>query len=411
MKDRLVSAIGALLAVVVVYALFFKPPNEPAVTRPLSTEPGPHGYLGLWTWLERSGIAVRSFRRRLTDLESADRARSGNILITTMPYRISLRTGEFVTLQRWVREGNTLLILAALDDTPEWSATSAGTTFLRDLNGLTGLSFGVHREVAARGRLPVPANTRLALEPIGEHPLMAGVATLEAHSDGESELWEPSDAGQQLVLALAQESAVGLDALWELPRGAGQIILAASGTLLENANIGTGDARKFVANLVRYHLGPEGAVIFDDMHQGLSELYDPAAFFADPRLHETLLIMLAAWLVYVLGAGGRLAPPLEPRTPPRQADFLTAAGGFLARRLDRREAALEMFDEWFAELRRARGMPATAGPPWHEIAATPALPAKTREMLRASYERVQSGGAVDLVKLHNQLREAREAIG
>ena len=95
---------------------------------------------------------------------------------------------------------------------------------------------------------------------------------------------------------------------------------------------------------------------------------------------------------------------------PRQADFLAAAGGFMARRLDRRDAALLLLEDWFEEVRRRRGAEG-AVPPWQEIEATPTLARPLYEELRESYERLQSRRTVDLVRLHNVLKAAREAIG
>ena len=65
MKDRLVTLLGALLALAVVYALFFQRGREPPSTRPLSIEVGRNGYRALWNWLERAaaeyGLAVSDF--------------------------------------------------------------------------------------------------------------------------------------------------------------------------------------------------------------------------------------------------------------------------------------------------------------------------------------------------------------
>ena len=146
------------------------------------------------------------------------------------------------------------------------------------------------------------------------------------------------------------------------------------------------------------------------MHQGLSVLYDAAALVRDPRLKYTTLFLLAAWLIYLLGASNRLAAPSLLAKVPRQADFLAAAGGFMARRLDRCDAGLMLFEDWFAEVRRRRGVEGSA-PPWAEIEATPALGRSVCGELRESYERLQAGRAVDLVRLHNILQAAREAIG
>ena len=49
-------------------------------------------------------------------------AASGNILLTTMPHSFGLRQNEIAALRGWIRRGNTLLVAAALNDSPEWLA-------------------------------------------------------------------------------------------------------------------------------------------------------------------------------------------------------------------------------------------------------------------------------------------------
>jgi hypothetical protein len=427
MRDRLVTLLGALLALAVVYALFFQRPGEPPVTKPLSTEAGRNGYLALWTWLEREHVRVVSLRDRYSTLrEHASLPRRGNVLVVTMPFRTPLRQSEIVQFQAWLLDGNTVLVLAALDDSPEWLPLADQTDFRKDLAALTGLRFTTpSEEAAARAaaarqpaprrlpvRPPIEARTAIEIEPAVEHPLLAGVTALRGYSDDGSEVWsayKPDASG--LVLRLATESSSGNDALWERPYGSGgKILVAASGSLLANRNIGEGGARELVRNLLRYRLGEGGAVIFDDMHQGLSSLYDAAALLRDPRLRYTIWFVLAAWLVYVLGASNRLAPPRAPRSVPRQGDFVAAAGGFMARRLERGATGRLLLDEWLDEVRRARGLP-RGTPVWAELERTPTLARGVYEELHGYERTLAGGGVVDLVRLHNTLMKAREAIG
>jgi hypothetical protein len=445
MKDRLITLLGALLALGLVYALFFQRPGGPKATQPLSIEAGRNGYLGAWNWLAQQGVPVRSLRERYSTLLDDGSLRSdGNVLIVTMPFRTPLRNTEVPPLQTWIRQGNTLLILAALDDTPEWLPIT-GPEFVTNLVSLTGMRFRTTREAAPGGNErggvdataderpdggadranrtradvspfaftppPIAAQTAIDLQPVAEHPLLEGVESLRGFSDGPSEVWRgtyPDD--DRLALRLAFETSSGLDAMWQLPRGRGQVVVAASGSLLANRNIGEGDARRFVANLVRYHLAPGGAVIFDDMHHGLSSLYDASAFLRDPRLRHTIWFVLAAWLIYILGSSNRLAPPRPARSAPRQGEFLAAAGGFMARRLDQCAAGLLLIDEWLDDVRRARGLPRGA-PVWTELERTPALARGVYEELHGMHRRLARGTAVDLVRLHNALKQAREAIG
>ena len=96
MKDRAVTAVGAIVACLVAYSLFFQSTGGGAVPRPLSIEPGQNGYLALNNWLADEGVRVTSWRERfdlLPDSESG-LAGSGNVLLTTMPHRHSLRDSE-----------------------------------------------------------------------------------------------------------------------------------------------------------------------------------------------------------------------------------------------------------------------------------------------------------------------------
>lgn len=423
MKDRIVTIAGAAVAGLVLYSLFFGTASEPPVTRPLSTEAGRNGYLAVADWLRREGVAVESFQVRFEHLlepESA-LAGAGNILVTTMPHRYPLRRNELQSVRAWVRRGNTLLVLAALDDTPEWTAGSSTLDFPAQIEALTGLGFDVASGSVAKGdedgeaapfSTPIGADSEVVLEPESSHPLLEGVESLGGYSDQPSSLWNirgTGASGSLLLVPLASERSSGLDALWQLPLDSGQIVVAASGTLLENHTVGATDAGRFLENLIEYHLADDGAVIFDDMHQGLTSLYDPDAFYGDPRLHATIFFLIAAWLVYLLGSSNRLAPPRPDRNEPKQATLLEAVGGFMARRVDRRAMGRLMLNEWLAEVAGAR----TAGgiPPWNTLDRLPALTRAIRRELQRAHERLDNDRPVNLTRLHNTLCQARKAVG
>lgn len=416
MKERLTTAAGALLALVALYAVLFHSTAIP-VTRPVTLESGRNGYFAISQWLEAEGFRVVSLRERYDRLIDPDAERTlalgrrGNILITTMPHFLPVRSREHESLKAWLRSGNTLLILAALDDTPEWSSQAGHTRFMQDLQIMAGMRF--EPVEGGSGRSPsVSAGSQLELDPVEGHPLLEGVTTLLGFSDHESALWAPAApfARPGVLLRLAVERSTGADAAWQRPYGNGHIIIVASGTLLTNRVVAQSDAGRFLVNLLLYHVEEGGAVVFDDMHQGLSSIYDAAAFFADPRFHRTLWFLLGAWFVYVLGSSNRFVPPAAERIAPRQRDFIEAVGGFMARRLDARDAAKLLLEDWFDDIKKARGMRGDA-PPWAALEATPALDARTYAELRGAYEALERGSAVDLVKLHNNLRTAREAIG
>src|SRR5690606_12213801 len=421
MKDRLITAAGAIVALMILYTMLFQPDERP-VSRPVSTETGRNGYAAVSRWLESSGFRVVSLRDRydtLISLESdrvLDLPRRGNLLITTMPHLLPVRSREHDSLKAWIRSGNALLIFAALDDTPEWTPANASRNFLQDLQIMTGFTFSPQGErprgALALRRAPIPAGSTVELDPVDGHPLMRGVERLRGYSDSESALWRPvlPESQPPLLLRLATGRSSGLDAAWERRLGNGHIIVVASGAILTNHMVAESDAGRFLANAVRHHVRGDGAVIFDDMHQGLSVIYDASALFGDPRLHRSLWFLIGAWFVYVVGSSNRLAPPVSRRSGPRQRDFLEAIGGFMARRLNARDAGMMMFRAWFEDVKHARGLRGDEAP-WDALRATPTLDRATYERLRRYHDALSAGKAVDLVRLHNALRKAREAIG
>ena len=125
MKERLVTLGLALCALALFYALFLpKPvPADKLPAMPLSTEAGPSGYLAVWRWLKAGRIPVLALHERYDRL-NADSARfssAGNLLLTTLPHKLPVRPGEATELDAWVERGNTLVVMAALDDTPLWA--------------------------------------------------------------------------------------------------------------------------------------------------------------------------------------------------------------------------------------------------------------------------------------------------
>jgi hypothetical protein len=71
-------------------------------------------------------------------------------------------------------------------------------------------------------------------------------------------------------------------------------------------------------------------------------LYDPEAFFADDRLHNSLLFIGAFWLIYALGRSPRLAPVKKRPVKPATRDFIEAMAGFFTRRIKPATIAYEL---------------------------------------------------------------------
>jgi len=146
-KDRLLTLALAIGAFALFYALMMPKPSAPQekVTRPITTEKGPNGYLGMMRWLTAEGVEPLSLRQRYGDLAQLTAAApTGNLLISTAPHVYPIRDSETGPLRDWISAGNTLLVVAGLSDTPEWSiGEGADPGLMLHLRAMTGLEFSV----------------------------------------------------------------------------------------------------------------------------------------------------------------------------------------------------------------------------------------------------------------------------
>jgi hypothetical protein len=427
-KDRLITlllALGALAAFYVVLAPKPAPPQE-RVTRPITTEAGPNGYLALQRWLAQEGVPVVSLRERYGALATlAPGAPKGNVLITTTPHVYPLRKSEGAPLQNWIEAGNTLVVLAGLSDTPDWSmGEGQDAEFMEHMKTMTSLSFeqitpdvaaaksGKEDETTARDALR--ALTRLS-EPVrtlsspnGEHPLLEGVQSVLAVSEFPSAQWRAS-SDRSVVLELASTRESRAPALWLLPYGDGQVLVSAYGSIFTNKVLGESDNARLLANIVRSSLAANGRVIIDDAHQGLVSFYDPDKFFGDSRLHRTLLWLLGLWLVFVLGPR-RLRGATAIWNPLDVTSFVRATGGFMARVLRPAAAGQRLFANFFNEIRNRIGLTPDGAPVWDWLAGHSVIAAADLDRLQALHHRVVERRRVDLTELHNLIARVRAQL-
>lgn len=446
MKDRLLTFALAVGAFALFFVLMVYRPSAPQeqVTRPITTEKGPNGYLALMRWLEAIGVRPVSLRERFQQLDHLENVpATGNLLISTAPHRYPLRDSEAGPLRDWISAGNTLLVVAGLSDTPEWSmGMDAG--FMKHMEAMTGLTFaqipdepktppqtpagaanetGADHEVPAAGKKKDEAVTALAnpfqkldqplqfaMVPNGAHPLLSGVHSVGALSEYPTAKWRVSaSAMSDIVLQLASDPEGGQPVLWLVRYGEGQILVSAYGSVFVNKLLGEHDNARLLANIVRTSLGPQGRVVIDDAHQGLVAFYDPAAFYGDKRLHASLWWLVGLWLVFVLGAQ-RLRAHDSRWHPVDITTFVRASGGFLARVLKPATAAQQLFTNFFNEVRRRTGQPVNGAPLWDWLASRGSLADGDLEQLRKLHQRAQRGQRVDLARLQNLLTHLRQQL-
>jgi hypothetical protein len=427
MKERLITLACALGALLLFLALFVHvgAAERPDVTRPTTVERGDNGLAAARAWLAGEHVPTRAVRARFDGaLGAADLTVSGNLLIVSLPVATPFGAEELHSLDNWLQAGNTLLVLAAFEDRPDWATGRIGLD--TDLADLTGLA----REAPRASARPAPparrragqasdlgaaaasASRRLAepqrstLVPNRAHVFLDGVAAAVALSDYPrrpfaSQAWTPGLPHDGFMLCLARARETGAGALWVRPHARGTVIVSGFGSLFSNRALGLADNARLLANIVAASLAPGGTVLFDDEHQGLSDAYDPEKFWRDPRLYATLGVLAALWLTWVLG-GTRLRVPARRSAAPREAQLVRATGVFLARVLSAPAAARRMFEHFFRRLRRhAPRALESAGPPWQLLEHHPRIARADLEQLREWYAAAHSAGRVPLARLHN----------
>ena len=443
MRPRLMTLSSALGALLLFGTLFLRSDSlagRPA-SPPTTVERGGDGLRGAASWLRVEGVRAVSLRERFGSLaQHHELAASGNLLVISLPAAVNFRTNELVALDNWIRNGNTLLVLAALRDRPAWGQFPF--VMSHDLELLTGLSMvpeaarvtpqapreSAPQQSAARqpaARQPAPNEPREAhsarmarltteltrpqrsrLVPNRPHPYFTGVRQAVAFSDYgpfSNTVTIPRDG---FALALAHEDGGGQDAFWVLADGEGTIVVSAFGSLFSNRALGLADNARLLANLVAASVSADGAVVFDDEHQGLTTAYDPATFYRDRRLYGTLAVIATVWLIWVLG-GTQLQVPAVRASAPREAELVRTTGLFLARVLSPAAAARRMLEQFLQRLGcMVARTPATGGQRsdeqlWEWLENNSRLARNDVQQLREWHDAARRERRVPLTRLHN----------
>jgi len=432
MRERLTTLACALGALLLIGTLLLRG-DTLAVRRaspPTTLERSDNGLLGATTWLQSEGVRTLALRERFGALlQQARLPRSGNLFIVSLPVVTGFTSAEALAIDRWVREGNTLLVLAALRDRPGWAQYPF--VMNNDLLLLTDLSFAPtaeqhgERSPAQRPAAAAPADrrerlTRLATElespelgtlvPNRAHPFFSGVTRAEALSDyaplGNS-VTIPRDG---FVLSLAHEKSSAEDAFWVRPLGEGTIIVSGFSSLFSNRALGRADNARLLANLVGASVAADGVVVFDDEHQGLSDSYDPRRFYRDRRLYGTLAVIAVVWLSWVLGAT-QLHTPLARTGAPREAELVRTTGLYLARVLRPAAAARRLLEQFLQRVATATGAgDAEPARLWEWLENHPRLPRGNVQQLREWYVAAGANRDVPLIRLHNLVRHTERQL-
>ncbi len=431
MKDRLTTIAGGLVAFALMVILLAPVERDESgqISQPLSTDRGRAGLQGLKRWLEQGGVGTDVLGRRYTALTSSlGLSQQGNLLIVSLPQQTPSRLDEREALRTWLAQGNHALVLVAASSAPRWTMISEGSStgdFLQSFGFALAMQRENKEEDTEKGdgqeeESIWPPKTDLQAWLAGEpvellprfrHPLTRDVATVSARSVRALDRgWNLSGAtGGRAVLPLLGEVENGA-AFWEARVGSGRMWLSRYSDLFANVGLGEADNARFMANLVASALGPDGRVIFDDMHQGATDLYDARAFFSDPRFRNTMIVLAAFWLLYLGGRSRRLAPAREPVSRYYSADLARAMAGFFVRRLSAVTVARQLFVFFFNDIRGRYGLPANGQPVWSMLSGMSRVSTHDINGLRTHYERAAAGRKPNLAALARLMQRTRKSL-
>jgi hypothetical protein len=449
MRERVIALLLACAALLAFYGLILRPQSsfgpDADAPRPTTTERRGNGYSAAFDWLERSGVRARSLRERYTALADLELPARGNLLLLSLPAVEGFSNEEFAPLDQWVRRGNTLLLVAALVDAPGWAGARQARA-VAEIETLTSLEFETRaarearldetplaervrradarkddaadhkNDKSAAGITAGPSDQRIAGHwlAVGPHALTRGVRRLATESDYSPEDWSLRLPYDSFLLTLARDEKTGEGVMFEQRVGAGRIVLLAGGSPFTNRALGEADNSQLFANIVTTSVAPGGAVLFDDLRQGLSASYDPSRFYSDPRLYKTIAMLLGLWLVWVLGST-RLRAPAIVAHDPSEAALVRRTGGFMARVVAPHHTAVALFENFFAAVARvARGsgrILAEREALWSWLERNAAILPQDLDRLKAWYADAYSERKVPLVQLQNLLDSMGKRLG
>src|ERR1700691_5794504 len=382
--------------------------GAPLFLRAVFSEARPDGYLAAWRWLAAAQVPLGSLRYRYPRLGDAalSGVSEGNVLIMTLPQRLPFQTAEWESLDEWVGRGNTLVVLAGLDDTSRWMEPDADPQLA--LQRISHIRFTAEKAEDDWGLRDLLEPRRIEFVPRGEHPLLNGVQSMYAVSDLPAGRWRAHSTDNSMPLAIARRSDANQSVLWLKAAGRGQIIVCAFATPFSNRAIGQADNAQLLSNIIAWTRAPSGSVIFDDAHQGLVDFYDASAFFGDPRLHRTLLWLLLLWLVFVLVSQRLRSAPHRGRAIDEMA-LIEASGSSFTVAVDQDDARRALFANFFNLMRRGIGWREDGEPVWDWLDAQAGISAEQRVELHQLYARVRVLQGLKRRRLHNFLSDHTRA--
>ena len=432
MRDNLITLAGAFLSFFLLVSLMSPQTGQQYASRPTTEDAGKHGIKALHAWLTENRVNVHSLRKPFTRIYQEALPASGNLMIVSLPLAREALDSEWQALNDWVSNGNTVLVLASMYHIPQWSDMREWTREeeIKDaVHYLTDEEFKLQRDRIDNKETELNLTdvyesvqafkpSSLQLYPAIEHSLYNGVYELESwHTPGmyqyknelddtQSVYWSVDSESSRLALRLMYGESQQHTAMWLLPVNKGWVYLSAFPDLVSNSVLKQQDNARWFGNLLSHTVFDGGYVIVDDYHFGLSDLYDPEAFFADDRLHNSLYFIGAFWLLYALGRSPRLAPVRKRIIKPASKDFIEAMAGFFTRRINSRTIARELAASLMEEISRHTQLKGESV--WHWLHDHPDI--SEHDIGRLKHASEHMSGTTKLIQLTRSINRIQKVL-
>ncbi len=432
MRDSLITLAGAFLSLFLLVSVLSPPPQQQQYSRPTTEDEGKHGLKAVYRWLTENNVNVLSLRKPFSRIDQENLPVSGNLMVLSLPLVREALDSEWQALNEWISNGNSVLVLAGIYHLPQWSE---GKEWFREseiitaTEAITAEQYTLQRDYVEDSETEFDLTdlqqsieafkpSAVQLHPAAEHALFRDVTALQSwRTPGLTPQDDQNDADDHAHWSIGSESSrLGLrllyadtrqqTAMWLLPVGSGWVYLSAFPDLISNRVLDQQDNAHWLANLLALSVADDGFVIFDDYHFGLSDLYDPDAFFSDKRLHNTLWFIGAFWLIYALGRSPRLAPLKQQQRGLTTADFIEATAGFASRRLKKRALARYLATRLLEELGQRTRL--EGGALWRWLRDHPAV--SEHDIRRLQRATGDVSGSVKLVQLTRSIDRIHKVI-
>jgi hypothetical protein len=357
MKRRNIIYIRVLLVVLsvaILLAFINRSPQRVAhdTWLPSSFNPIGAGNMAFFQTLQDLNWPVERWREPFSRLSNFG---TGNVMIITRSQegqpRVTFSDQERDLLDAWVKSGNTLILLGALD---EWEDTS---DFLRQI----GFSLPSKKNSVAEffnafkqeNQPPIEAQPAAGSNESGTlilphtHPLPM------AYPMNAKVLWA-ADNQPYLI---------------DVPRGAGHIICGASDRLLSNSFLGKGDNLAIVLRLLTPAGQPPHHLFFEESHHGFTAVYAMVRLLGHPGVRFAGMLALLGTLAFLATSLVRFGPviPLHRETGRSTLEFVDSIADLYLRADMRNDTMKYLFLETHQRVLQRLNLPPTAS---HEVIAS-----------------------------------------